>query len=73
MGKRIIEQLRPGETTPETFCAMLLQHADEMEHIVAVVQWNEGPAQVFQTTMTNRDLAWLRWVFDQEFRPDDDG
>lgn len=70
MGEQVIHQLRPGETTPDTFCGMLLQNADEMEHIACVVQWKSGKTDVFQTMMTDGDVAWLRWVFDQEFRPD---
>jgi hypothetical protein len=70
MGKRVIEQLYPNETTPETFCAMLLQHSDEMENIACVVDWKDGPTEVYQTTMNNRDVAWLRWVFMHEFNPE---
>lgn len=71
MGKRVIEQLHPGKTTPETFCAMLLQHADEIEDIAAVVHWKEGSTEIYQTTMTNEQVTWMRWVFDQDFRPTD--
>jgi GH43 family beta-xylosidase len=70
MGRRIIEQLHPGKTTPETFCAMLLQHADEMENIVSVVEWKSGRTEIFQTTMNNRDVAWIRHVFIEDFKPD---
>lgn len=65
-----IHNIRPGETTPQTFCGMLLEHSGEMEHIACVVQWKSGQTDVFQTSMNDGDVAWLRWVFDQEFRPD---
>lgn len=70
MGERVIEQLHPGRTTPETFCAMLNQHSDEMQDIVAVVHWKDGSTDVFQTTIKHAQMAWMRWVFDQDFRPE---
>ena len=71
MSKRVLEQLHPGKTKPETFCAMLLEQSDEIEDIVAVVHWKSGSTDVFNTTMNHGQIAWMRWVFDQDFRPEE--
>ena len=42
MGDNVLRQLRAGETTPQTFCGMLLENADEMEAIACVVTWKDG-------------------------------
>lgn len=63
-----------GDTTPEVFCSQLMEMADQIENIVVVVKFKNdehglGETEVFNTVMTNGDKAWLRWVFDQDFRP----
>lgn len=64
-----------GVTTPEVFCAKLMEISNEIEHIAVVVTFKEtdnGPAStsVFHTAMKNDEKAWVRWVFDQDFRPE---
>jgi len=66
----VIQQLRAGETTPKTFCGMLVEHSDEMKHIACVITYKDGTSAVFNTTMTDFEKAWMRWCFDQDFRPD---
>lgn len=60
-----------GDTTPAVFCAKLSEVAEDIESIACVVQYKDGKTSVLSTTMPNGDIAWLRWVFDQEFRPED--
>ena len=66
-----IEQHPSSDTTPETFCAMLAEQGKQMKHIACVVLWDDDTTEVFNTKMKNSDIAWLRYVFDQDFRPDE--
>ncbi len=63
-------QMLKGNTTPPVFCAKLTEMADEIEYIVCAVQYKTGEASVFSTPMPNKDVAWLRWVLSQDFRPE---
>ena len=65
-------QMLKGHTTPPVFCAKLMEVSEEIKHIACVVSYENGESHVVSTTMKNEDIAWLRWVFDQDFRPDDD-
>lgn len=65
----------PGlSTTPRVFIERLVEHADKIEAIACVVQWNKDEngnphreASVFSTQMTLELAAWLRFVFDRGF------
>ena len=59
-----------GDTTPEVFCAKLLEMAGEIENVACVVLLKDSSTAVFSTAMSHGDTAWLRWVFDQDFRPE---
>ena len=63
-----VEMIR-GESTPPVFCAKLMEMSDEIENIACVVQYKDGKTHVFSNSMRGGDVAWLRWCFDQEFRP----
>ena len=65
-------QMLKGETTPPVFCAKLTEIADDIDDIACVVLLNDGKTHVYHTTMNNGAITWLRWVFDQDFRPDED-
>ena len=65
-------QMLNGDTTPPVFCASLTEIADDIENIACVVLLKDGKTHVYHTTMSNGAIAWLRWVFDQDFRPDED-
>ena len=58
-----------GSLRVPEFLQKLLDEADQIESLAVVVNWDNGSTAVYHTTMTNRDIAWLRWVFDQELRP----
>lgn len=72
--RRVIRTLPGQKTSPRAFCGMLLELADDIEHIACVIQWKRN-AQGEPTTFTNTastemtlgQAAWLRWIFDQEF------
>lgn len=66
-----IEMIK-GYATPEVFCAKLTEVAEDVENIACIVQYKDGSSHVFSTTMSNGDIAWLRWVFMEEFKPDGD-
>ena len=66
-----IRQHPASPTSVETFIAMLGELSDDIEHIACVVQYKNGQSEVFNTQMTSGNIAWLRWVFDQDFRPSD--
>lgn len=70
MGSKIT--MIKGSSTPEVFCAQLLEMADKVEHIACVVQFKKeySSTEVFSTTMSSDSMTWLRWVFDQDFRPE---
>ena len=71
MSDRVVNQLFSGQTTPKTFCGMLVEQSDEIENIACVIHWKDGNTTIANTTMKNEDKAWFRWVFDQDFRPED--
>lgn len=58
-----------GESTPEVFCAKLMELSDEIVNIACVVQF-KNDTLVFSNAMSNGNITWLRWVFDQNFRPE---
>jgi hypothetical protein len=58
-----------GDTTPVVFCNKLAEVSDIIEDIAVIVNYKDGSTHVFNTVMKNRDMAWFRWFFDQEFRP----
>ena len=60
-----------GSSTPPVFCAKLMEASEDIKHIACVVNFKDGESHVFYTSMKNKDRAWLRWVFDQDFRPED--
>ncbi len=59
-----------GGSSPQIFCAKLTEIADEIENIACVVAFKDGKSSVFSTSMSSRDITWLRWVFDKDFDPD---
>lgn len=61
-----------GDDTPAVFCARLLEAAEDIENIACVVEYKDGKTCVHSTTMNKGSLAWLRWIFDQDFRPADE-
>ena len=65
-------QMLKGDSTPPVFCAKLSEIADDIDDIACVVLLNDGETHVYHTAMKNGAIAWLRWVFDQDFRPDED-
>ena len=60
-----------GNTTPVVFCNKLMELSDDIEDIAVIVNFKDGGTQVFHTVMENTDIAWFRWIFDQEFRPEE--
>lgn len=60
-----------GDATPPVFCAKLMEMSEDIEGIACVVKLKDGKTKVFNTNMTSGDMAWFRWVFDQDFRPED--
>ena len=58
------------KTTPTVFCAKLMEVSDEIKDIACILNYKNGETHVFNTTMKNIDMAWFRWVFDQDFRPE---
>jgi hypothetical protein len=58
-----------GDTTPVVFCNRLTEISDDIKDIAVILNFKNGETHVFNTTMKNRDMAWFRWFFDQEFRP----
>ncbi len=69
----------PGyASTPEVFCAKLMEVSCDIKNIAVVVSFKDsdnepGDTKVFSTKMKAVDVAWLRWCFDQDFRPDEEG
>ena len=65
-------QMISGNTTPQVFCAKLMEVSDDIKHIACVVAYKNGETHVFNTVMPNVDLAWLRYVFIEEFKENED-
>lgn len=59
-----------GDATPPVFCGKLMELSDEIEDIVCAVRFKDGTSRVFWTSMRTIDIVWLRWVLDQDFRPE---
>jgi hypothetical protein len=59
-----------GPTSIPVFCAKLTEIAENIEHIACVVQYKDQSTEVLSSHMSSGDVAWLRWVFDQDFRPE---
>ena len=64
-----IEMIK-GNVTPAVFCASLMEVSDDIQDIACIINYKNGETHVFNTTMKNIDMAWFRWVFNQDFRPD---
>jgi hypothetical protein len=70
----------PGcPTSPKTFCGMLLERADEIDHIACVIQWNRDAdgkettlTNIANTKMTLGQKAWMKYCFDDQFMEMDD-
>jgi len=57
----------PGlATTPAVFIAKLMETADEIENMGAVVHYKNGHTEAFWTKQSLGDLCWLRHVFNDE-------
>lgn len=63
-------QMLNGATTPEVFCANLMELSGDVSNIACVVEYKDGKTCVFHTPMSNMIITWLRWVFDREFVPE---
>lgn len=68
MSRSKLQQIS-GPTTPKTFAGLLVEHADEIEHIAVVIQWKDKKktTRAYGTQMTLRDMAWLKYVFNDQF------
>lgn len=69
MSNRVVHQLI-GHTTPKTFGGMLVEQSEDIANIACVILWKDGTTSVANTKMSGGDVAWLRWCFDQDFRPE---
>lgn len=75
--KRKIHTLPGQPTSPKTFCGMLLEHADDIEHIACVIQWKRDDkgepsniTNVAATAMPMSAAVWLKYVFDLDWPRD---
>jgi hypothetical protein len=72
--KRKIHTLPGQPTSPKAFCGMLVEHADDIEHIACVIQWKRDvkgePTNLTNVAATEMPLinaVWLKHVFDLEW------
>lgn len=60
-----------GPLQPPAFLGELIDSADEIENIAVVVRWkkvnNSAPTNVYWTSMSSGDAAWLDYVFRTDF------
>lgn len=65
-----VEQLPGQNTTPEVFCARLLEYAAQgkIVHIACVIQWSDETTNTAHTAMTNTQRAWMTAVFNDQFK-----
>lgn len=72
MAKEFISKFHSlhGDSNPHIFCAKLTEVADDIKHIACVISWKDGTTNIANTAMKTIDIVWLRYVFDQDFHPD---
>ena len=59
----------PGQvTTPEIFVGALMDSAHKIKSIACVIEWDDGQTNTCHTPMDNMGRAWLRAVFNHEFK-----
>ena len=63
-------QMIAGDTTPTVFCSRLMEVSDDIEDIAVILNFKNGETHIFNTSMKHKEMAWFRWVFDQDFRPE---
>lgn len=64
-----VKQFPKSKTSPEAVVEFLQEVLSDVETIACVVKLKEDKTLIAASTMSSEQMTWLRFVFDEGFKP----